>query len=132
MSSGTNAYGEGREPIPALDQPTVIFMINKSLPKETRSAQQVYDATRRSWVIGERARERAVYALGVSHGVVRGAFRIDRWYLEGGNRWRFEGVAAPELAHVVDTSIERIKARQGNSSPVRYFLDGIAAPTDPS
>jgi hypothetical protein len=36
-----------------------------------------------------------------------------------------KGHTATELAHVVGTSIERIKARQGNASPVRYFLDGI-------
>lgn len=116
MPGGSGVYGEGKDPIPAIDHPTVIFMINRSLPNVSWTDQQVYECTRCSWVIGPDARERAVYGLGVSHGVVRGAYRIDRWYPAGDRRWCFEGVSAPELG-VVGTSIARINARQGSSSP---------------
>lgn len=127
MADARREYGEGKEPMPAIDAPTVIFMINKSLQGDSWTDQQVYDATRRNWVIGAKAREEAVYALGVSHGVVRGAYRIDRW-LPAGNRWYFEGVPATEL-DVVDKSAARLKGPQGYRSPVRYHLGGISAPT---
>jgi hypothetical protein len=78
-------------------------------------------------VVGADVRERAVYALGVHHGVVRGAYRIDRWYPEGSHRWCFEGSPAPDLG-VVGTSFERLKGPRGASNPVRKFLNGIAAP----
>lgn len=126
MANEGRAYGEGKEPIPAIDQPTVIFMINKSLPKDSWTEDQVYQATRCSWVIGPKPRDQAVYALGVSHGVVRGAYRIDRWYTADRNRWCFEGVPATNL-DVVGTSIARIKAPQGQLNPVKLFLDGIKA-----
>lgn len=122
----SKAYGEGKSPIPVIDQPTVIFMINKSLPKDSWTEDQVYHATKCGWVIGPRPREQAVYALGVSNGVVRGAYRIDRWENVGGNRWCFEGVPANDL-NVINTSIARIKAPQGQSNPVRLFLTGIPA-----
>lgn len=125
MSHGSREYGEGRDPIPAIDEPTVIFMINRSLT-EPWTVQKVYDVTRCCWKIGESARERAVYALGVSHGVVRGAYRIFRWNEEIGGRWRFDGRPAPEL-DVVGASIVRIKAPQGQANPVRFFPNGIPA-----
>jgi len=124
MADAERGYGEGRAPIPAIDEPTVMFMINRSLPEQW-DAIDVYRATQCGWVIGEHARNRTVYALGVSHGVVRGAFRIDGWRHVGGTRWCFDGHTARELNLVIGTSIERIKARQGASSPVRLFLDGI-------
>ena len=122
----SSVYGENCDPIPSINEPTTIFIINRTLRKTDRTGEDVYQATRRAWVIGEQARERAVYALGVSHGVVRGAFLIDRWIPEG-DRWCFDGRTAPELSHVVGTSIARIKAPQRSSNPVRHFLDGIPA-----
>lgn len=130
MPNASRKYGEGRDPIPVIEAPTVIFMINKSLqPRESGPwiDQEVYEATRCCWVIGNEPRERAAYALGVSHGVVRGAYRIERWSAAGGNRWRFDGSPASEL-EVVGKSVARIKGRRGNASPVRWFPNGIPAP----
>lgn len=128
MCASRHVYGEGKEPMPAVNEPTLIFMINKSLQGDTWSDQQVYEATRRSWVVGDDARERAVYALGVKHGVVRGAYRIERWHHDGSNRWHFDGVSATEL-DVVGRSAARLKPRQGDMTPVRRYLNGISAPT---
>lgn len=128
MASHSGGYGEGNPPIPAIDEATVVFMINRSLLggpwTGTWTEQQVYEATRCSWVVGADVRERAVYALGVRHGVVRGAYRIERWYPARPGRWCFEGVPALELA-VIGTSFERLKGPQGASNPVRKFLSGI-------
>jgi hypothetical protein len=128
MPDASREYGEGREPIPAIDAPTVIFMINRSLPRDSYTDLDVYPRTQCGWVIPDGARERAVYALGVSHGVVRGAYRIERWRAAGeACRWCFDGGPAPELS-VVGTSIARIKAPQGQANPVRWFPNGIPAP----
>ncbi len=120
-----HSYGEGRPPIPAIEQPIVVFMINNSLPKEGWNELDVYRATQCSWKIGSVAMERAVYALGVSHGVVRGAFRIEGWRSAPGDRWCFDGRTAHELNEIVGTSFARMKAPQGQANPVRYFPDGI-------
>jgi hypothetical protein len=128
VSHASREYGEGRDPIPAIDEPTVIFMVNRTLPTESSIGEEVYNATRCSWIVGGSTRERAAYALGVSHGVVRGAYRIERWTEADGGRWCFEGRPAPELG-VVSTSMARLKARQGAANPVRLFLDGVPAAT---
>jgi hypothetical protein len=127
MSNPMQGYGEGRDPIPAVHEPTVVFMINRTYRPEYSTVEDIYNATRCGWVIGEDARNRAVYALGVAHGVVRGAFRIDRWTPVEERRWCFEGCPAPELG-VVGTSFARLKAPQGHASPVRLFLNGIQGP----
>lgn len=128
MADARHEYGEGKEPMPGIAEPTVIFMINKSLPHDAWTDLNIYRATQCGWVIGAKAREQAVYALGVSHGVVRGAYRIDGWRQVEERRWCFDGRSALEL-DVVDKSVARLKARQGNSNPVRHFLNGIPAPT---
>jgi len=129
MPETSREYGEGREPMPAIGEPTVIFMINKSMRSSPWSDEHVYSATRRSWSIrnGD-IRDRAVYALGVSHGVVRGAYRVERWHHDGGTRWSFDGQPAPDLG-VVDTSVARLKGRKGDANPVRWFPDGVTAPS---
>jgi hypothetical protein len=110
--------------VPATDEPTLIFIINNSLNSPSPSEQDIYQATRCAWRIGEDRRDRAVYALGVSNGVVRGAYRIHRWYPVDNGRWCFDGHPVPEL-NIVGTSASRIKPPQGNASPVRFFPDGI-------
>ena len=112
------------DPIPSISQPTIIFVINRSLTNVSASDDEVYRATRCCWVIGHEARDRAVYALGVAHGIVRGAYRIDNWRATEGGRWQFDGQPAHEL-NVIGTSTERIKAAPGAANPVRLFLNGI-------
>ncbi len=122
-------YGKHRDPIPTISEPTVIFVIDTKWRPDDGDAIDIYNRTRKSWIIGDRARNQARYALGVRNGVVIGAYVIDEWYQTDptSDRWLFSGHTARELAHVVGTSTARIKARQGNASPVRYFLDGIPA-----
>jgi len=120
-------YGEGKEPLPAIDEPTVIFIINNTW-KSSDTEEAIYNATRSAWKISEPARERAVYALGVARGVVRGAYRIDDWYEDANQtgRWIFRGVPALEL-NAIDKSVARLKPPQGQQTAVRPYLDGIPA-----
>lgn len=67
------------EPIPAVQEATVIFVINKAWSPGS-DTQATYDATRKYWKVGARTRDRAAYALGVSGGIVRGAYRIQEWH----------------------------------------------------
>ncbi|OCG74770.1 PD-(D/E)XK nuclease family protein [Microbacterium sediminis] len=112
------------DPIPAISEPTVMFVINRAWSPDA-DARATYDATRMYWRVGAETRERAVYALGVAGGVVRGAYRIEAWHAgpEKG-RWGFDGVPAPELG-VVGTSVERLAPPRGAANPVRLYLDGI-------
>ncbi|MBA2470520.1 MAG: hypothetical protein H0V37_14035 [Chloroflexia bacterium] len=120
-------YGEGKEPLSAISEPTVIFVINNSW-KITDTEEAIYNATHAAWKISESVRERAVYALGVANGVVRGAYRIDDWFEDPNQtgRWIFRGVPAVEL-DAVDKSVARLKPPQGQQTAVRPYMDGIPA-----
>lgn len=112
------------DPIHAVAAPTVIFVINRAWSPGAGD-QATYDATRMYWKVGVTTRERAVYALGVAGGIVRGAYRIESWHSgDAKGRWGFHGVPAPEL-RVVGTSIERLAPPRGAANPVRLYLDGI-------
>ncbi len=128
MADVSKAYGEGKHPIPAIAAATVIFMINHSLAGHPWTEVNIYRATQCAWGVGPETRAKAVYALGVSHGVVRGAYRIERWRQVTDRHWCFDGRSAPELNDVVGKSIARLKAGQGASTSFRVFLDGILAP----
>lgn len=118
-------YGEGKASLPAIDEATVIFVINNTW-KITDTEESIYNATRAAWKMSDGVRERAVYALGVARGVVRGAYRIDDWYEDPNQtgRWIFRGVPAPEL-NAIDKSVARLKPPQGQQTAVRPYLDGI-------
>lgn len=132
MADRHTEYGEGCPPIQAIDAPVVIFMINRAIDSRSTSDLDIYRATQCAWKIGESARANATYALGVSHGVVRGIYRIESWRPSHEGRWCFDGRSSPELAHVVGTSIAHLKAAQGASNPVRLYPNGIPALRDGS
>lgn len=120
--SDSHVYGEGRDPLPAIAEAVVIFIITKSI----HDRENVYEATRWAWKVGPKVRENAVYALGASHGVVKGAYRIDRWEQDDqSDRWRFEGIPAPEL-NALETSIAHLRRPWG--SAFMYFPEGIPEP----
>jgi hypothetical protein len=110
--------------IPAVAEPTLIFVINREWSAGA-DAKATYDATRMYWRVGAESRARAVYALGVAGGIVRGAYRIQTWHPgDEEGRWGFDGAPAPELG-VVGTSVERLAPPKGAANPVRRYLDGI-------
>ena len=110
--------------IPAVAEPTVIFVINREWSPQANE-RATYDATRMYRRVGADTRQRAVYALGVAGGVVRGAYRIQSWHSgDEEGRCGFDGVPAPELG-AVGTSVERLAPPRGAANPVRRYLDGI-------
>lgn len=112
------------DPVPPIVEPVVIFVINRVwVPDADDDA--TYDAIRMYWRVGAETRNRAVYALGVAGGVVRGAYRIESWKPGGAEgRWGFTGAPVPEPG-VVGTSVERLAPPRGAANPVRLYLDGI-------
>ncbi len=91
---------------------------------------ELYEATRGWWKVGTR-REKARYGLAVVHGVIRGAWAIERWRprqqgdpdwqsdVAGKPRWGFAGSPAPDLAHVIGGSVSHYW-KPGAQTPFIY------------
>src|SRR4051794_12372779 len=114
---------------PSISEPTVMFVINRSMDNQAWTEVNIYRATQCSWVISEHARDQAKYALGVERGTVRGAFVIEGWRNVGGNRWCFDGRSAVEL-DVVGTRLDHLKPKKGDRRAVRLYLDGVPGATE--
>ncbi|MFV0533905.1 MAG: LEM-3-like GIY-YIG domain-containing protein [Cumulibacter sp.] len=120
------------EPCPRIDLPIIMVKIQKNWRPDSNE-QEIFEHTRGYWKIAANVRDQARYCLGVAHGIVRGAYRIDSWFPspqardQGNNRWGFDGASAPELAHVVGTHTRDLFNGQ---APYRKFLDGYPGTQD--
>ncbi|MDP8243625.1 MAG: hypothetical protein P9L94_06060 [Candidatus Hinthialibacter antarcticus] len=64
-----------------IDDPVILIRINQMF-YHGMPHNELYDATRQYWVVGER-REKAKYALAVYHGIVREVYAIHSWHPGG-------------------------------------------------
>ena len=102
------------------NEPIILININKLYHREM-TEEELYDATRKSWVIGSR-RNNAKYAVATYRGLTREVYKIDKWssiqVADNKIRWGFEGsVADPDI---------RKKLRYKSITP--YFVKGAANP----
>ncbi|NVJ65767.1 MAG: hypothetical protein HWE16_04710 [Gammaproteobacteria bacterium] len=99
--------------------PVMLININKLYDREMTS-DELYQATRQSWVVGER-RNNVKYGIATYRGLTREVYKIDGWYHvpeHGANRWGFSG----ELAE------EAIRQKLIYKSITDYFKKGAANP----
>ncbi len=113
-----------------ISHPVLLFRIGRTF-KPDMTKKEVYEMTRGVWVVGQKRRQKALYAFGVSGGIVRGVFQVEKWHKAGGteyrfrknitpnpNRWEFSGCEAPEK--IVDLYIHK--------SVRKYFKKGMQNP----
>jgi uncharacterized protein len=116
-------------PAPPITEPCVLLKIPQ-IWSPTMTDAEVYEATRGWWALSVRLGTRAKYAFTVSKGVIRAAYRIERWrervpgdrdYSEKdlGKRLGLIGEPAPELSSLLNHSITHLKMSSG--SPVIYL-----------
>jgi len=104
------------------DAPVILININK-LYRRDMTSEQLYEATRKSWVIGER-RNSATYAIPTYKGLTREVFRIHEWFQvpeHGKNRWGFNGSLADEdiRKNYMYKSIKN-HFKKGAANPIKY------------
>lgn len=112
--------------------PAILITINQ-LYRSDMTAEELYEATRGIWVLGER-RNRAEFALAVYQGIVREVYRIHSWYPAGTleyrtrepsefrnthnlGRWEFEGKVAEEA---IREEYVGFSVGKGGQNPIRY------------
>lgn len=103
--------------------PILLININRLFKREM-NASQIYEATRSSWVLGER-RKNAKYAVATYRGLTRFAYEIEEWHPETSTektRWEFVGKLANEAIQreLVYKSVESFYQR-GSANPIKYI-----------
>ncbi len=101
------------------DLPILLININ-ALYKTSLKPNELYEATRSSWKLGER-RNKVKYVLAVYKGLIREVYQVDKWK-PCENRWEFEGKIADKdirekLIHTDATSFYK----RGSANPVKYY-----------
>lgn len=101
------------------DHPLLLININKLFNREM-TATEIYEATRKSWKVGER-RKVAIYAVATYRGLTREVYLIKDWFSIG-NRWGFNGEPADENTRnsLRYKSIAGM-AMRGAANPIRYI-----------
>lgn len=111
----------------------VILITINQLYRSDMTAEELYEATRGIWVLGER-REKAEYAMAVYQGIAREVYRIRQWYPAGTleyttrdpsefrstryqGRWEFEGEVAEEA---VRKEYVGFSVGKGGQNPIQY------------
>jgi len=119
-------------PLKSLEDPVIIININKTYSRCSSSPyDDIYNATRASWVVHENRTKTIRYALSEYHGIIVEVFQINRWYkVQSKNqsgkdktRWAFDGIkAADEIRNkYINRTISHVKKR-GAANPIRYTL----------
>jgi len=101
------------------DESILLININRLYHRDITESE-LYDATRKAWVIGNR-RCKAKYAIATYRGLTREVYEIDSWYpieVNGKTRWGFHGRLASD----------EIRSRLRYKSISSYFLKGAANP----
>ncbi len=104
-------------------EPIMLININKLYSREMTDSE-LYDATRKSWVLGIR-REKVKYVVATYRGLTREVYKINDWYsieVKGKKRWGFNGVK------VNDSVRKRLRYKsiksffsKGAANPIKYL-----------
>jgi hypothetical protein len=116
------------KPLEELSDPAIIININKKYFRGC-SKEDVYQATKQSWVVGEQKRKEIKFAVSEYAGIIIEVFEIEEWYPvltdnnKINNRWGFNGkVADPKIREkYLNKSIAHTKKR-GAANPIKYRL----------
>jgi len=115
----------GAEPLDLTDgrlkNDRLMFIKINKLYRPDMSSEELYEATRKSWVRAEW--RKADLALAVYHGVVRAVYRIDKWERcpePDTKRWAFTGeVASDRIDDYVWRDVRHIVDKVQN--PIYYY-----------
>jgi hypothetical protein len=113
-----------------IKEPSILIRINQEY-RYGMSETELYDATRSSWVIGDR-RDAAQYAFAVYEGVVREVYKITKW-LSGGStfntRWPYDRVVQTDRWEFVGIlAEEELRQRYINRYVGHLFTQGAQNP----
>lgn len=105
------------------NEPIILININR-LYRRDMTEQELYDSTRKSWVMGER-RRKAKYAIATYRGLTREVYEIADWFpsiVDGKTRWGFNGTkASAEIQKTLRYKSIAGFIKQGAANPIKYI-----------
>lgn len=125
------------EPLPAINEPTLIFKINNmwSYGMDDAAVGQVVNGF--WWSLAPKSRSEARLAIAVAFGIVRGVYWIEpnSWHqgnrLGGAiaNRWGFKEKSAKEYSSLIGKHVRHLN-KKGAAGSYRVYLDGYPGPVE--
>lgn len=104
-------------------EPIMLININR-LYRRDMIDTELYDATRKSWVVGSR-KEKAQYAIATYRGLTREVYKIEEWYpieVKGKTRWGFNGAkASKEIRDKLRYKSIASFFSKGAANPIKYL-----------
>ena len=82
----------------------------------------IYEATRKSWVVSEHRIKEIDFVFSEYRGIVRAIFKPTKWIQTKEKRWMFEGEEVKEQK-IVDLYLNKYvpEKRKGMANPIKYF-----------
>ncbi len=102
----------------APEDPLVLININKQY-KRTSTPEEIYQFTRKSWVMAKTKLPKIKYAVATYGGLTREVYTISKWEAVK-KRWAFHGELAPEQIRQ-KYIYKKYKQKKGAANPIRYF-----------
>ncbi len=104
-----------------ITDPVIIININRKY-KRGMSPNEIYEATRASWVISKDRSQKAKFVLASFRGIVKEVFYVNHWQQsKNSNRLEFEGgVAQLEIAEKYRNKAITNYLKTGAQNPIRY------------
>ncbi len=130
---GHNSYDRGKmtlqnieieyeAPKAIFDDRVMLIRINK-LYRYDMSAKELYEATRKDWVINSWRAKITPIVCAIYGGIIREVYKVDRWIPSPDvlGRWKFEGKIVPEdiRKKYINKSVKHI-FKQGSQNPIKY------------
>ncbi len=105
------------------DRPVLLININKLYSREM-SSNELYEATRKSWVLGDK-KNKAEFAIATYRGLTREIYKIEDWFQvpeHGERRWGFNGkIADNEIRDQYKYKSIKRYFKKGAANPIKYL-----------
>jgi hypothetical protein len=95
--------------------------INKTYALKNEMHPNIYEATRKSWVVSEHRIKDIDFVFSEYRGIVRAIFKPSKWISEG-KRWMFEGEEVKDHG-ILDLYLNKSvpDKSKGMANPIKYF-----------
>jgi len=104
-------------------EPLILININRLYHRDMTEVE-LYDATRKSWVVGSR-KEKAKYAIATYRGLTREVYKIEEWFpveVREKKRWGFNGSKAnKEIRDKLRYKSIASFFSKGAANPIKYL-----------